>query len=210
MNYQEEKKKKNSYFDGVDISSNYELDIIRDSSDFIEFLKQGKEAYDYNIENGGVLVITDKQYILTMNLGKGQKAHNPTLARVAAAINGYDIRYDFNKLVRLQGQICRQFLHARIYAELTNEKRNFMQLIAFELKPRDRISQKEFQSFMNFYNEYAWIIKREKFRVAFNGVDTTIDELKTFLEQIIDYDLELEENNEERIIGTPTNNIFRK
>ena len=60
---------------------------------------------------------------------------------------------------------------------------------------------------MEFYNEYAWVIERENFKVSLMGKSMTIENVKEVLESMIDPNFELSSvfTNNETIIGIETN-----
>ena len=188
--------------------NNYDLEIMHDSNDFINYVKQGLKMNGYQLENGAVLVITEKQYILSYNLGKGQKGHNSTLSRIHAKLNGIDSDYKLREELQFQTELSKKFLHARIYADMTSDYSIYRHII-FTLK-REKISEAEFKVFMEFYNNYAAIIKKYNFRVGFNKMELTIDELKDYLETIIDYSLENISSEDEIIIGAPVTSAIKK
>lgn len=105
--------------------------------------------------------------------------------------------------------LCNKYLHARIYAEVVDEHNNCMHMITFILKNRTKISEEEYELFLDFYEEYAWIIKKEKFTVWFNTTETDIDTLKTFLEKIVDINYHLSDEDE-IIIGYPKKELNTK
>jgi hypothetical protein len=111
---------KKSFYGG---GANFDLtDLIKYFS-FTNLIERSKrndkenEEMGTNLENGAVLVITDKQYVLTYNQGFGASAHNPAFARVYKEIHGGGIIEDFKEMHTLNGKCKKQFIFARIVFE---------------------------------------------------------------------------------------------
>lgn len=195
---------KSHYGSGQD-QYNFELDIMSDSSDLLHLIKQGSRCEE-GMENGAVLLITEKQYIMSYNRGMGNGPHDSTLARVYANITDHK-KLDFWTIK----QYCRKaeaiLLHARIYAEKDSSVTKVSKILSFSFNRERRISQKEFNSFMDFYNEYSWVIKRENFKVSLMGKSMTIENVKDVLENMVDPTFELSSvfTDNETIIGVETN-----
>ena len=185
---------------------NFPIDIMKDSSDLLDLIKQSKECEE-GIENGAVLILTEKQYIVAYNRGMGRGPHDATIARVYADITDKK-ELGFFTVMQYCHKAEEKLLHARIYSEKETKMSKVVNIISFSFN-RDglKITPKEFKSFMDFYNEYAWVIKRDNFKVSFRGKTMSIDDVKTILESMIDenYDLYQIFTNEENIIGIKTN-----
>ena len=184
---------------------NFPVDIMEDSSDLLDLLKQSKDCEE-GIENGAVLLITEKQYIMAFNRGMGNGPHDSTIARIFSDITDQK-ELGFVTIMLYCHKAEASLIHARIYAEKETKMSPVSKILAFSFNREKKISQKEFNSFMDFYNEYAWVIKRENFKVSFAGKSMTIDDIKELLESMIDKDFELSSvfTDNETIIGNPTN-----
>ena len=182
---------------------NFPLDIMKDSSDILQLVRQAKKC-DSEEENGAVLLITENQYIMSYNRGMGRGPHDSTLARIYADITDQKELnfYTIKKYCRMAEQ---SLIHARVYSEKDTVK--VKNILSFSFNREHKISPLEYDSFLNFYNEYAWVFKREKFDVSFAGKTMSIDDIKLLLESMVDYDFSLpsEFSENETIIGEPTN-----
>ncbi len=189
---------------------NFAIDIMNDSSDLLDLIKQSKDCEE-GIENGAVLLITEKQYIMAYNRGMGRGPHDATLARVFADITD-NKELGFATIMKYCHKAEAAVLHARIYSEKETKMSKISNIISFSFNRERRISQEEFNSFMEFYNEYAWVIKREGFKVSLMGKTMTIDDVKFFLESMIDKDFHMLPlfDGEETIIGVETNKTDNK
>lgn len=194
MNYQDERLVNNSYYKGrKDL-----ITIMQGYRDFEKFAEQEKYT-DENNENGAVLVITEKQYILALNGGMGQGGHFPALAQIKAMLKNENLNYDNRTMIMNQSQLRDKYCWGRIMAEQGDRT------LGINLPSgRQTISPAEYASFMAFYEEYAYTINAYNFKVAFGHNTMTIDDLQRILEQMIDYNMAPISPDDEVIIGTPT------
>ena len=97
-------------------------------------------------------------------------------------------------------------LTAKIFSEREAYNKPLKNMIVFSFNRGDKISKAEFDSFMNFYNEYAWVISLENFEVWFGGKKISLEQVMLLLENMIDPNLDLSEimPKNEKIIGNPT------
>ena len=184
---------------------NFDIHVMEDSGNLIKLVEQSKEC-DGEIQNGAVLVITEKQYIMAYNYGDGYGPHDAALARVFSAITDQkELNYCtvMHYCHKAEGAV----LHARVYAERTDKYSDISKIFAFSFNRERKISQEEFNSFMDFYNEYSWAIKREKFKVSLMGKTMEIENVKDVLESMVDKDFHMPAlfDGEETIIGVETN-----
>ena len=195
---------KSFYGSGQD-EYNFPVDVMKDSSDLLDLIKQAKDCEE-GIENGAVLLITEKQYIMAYNRGMGNGPHDSTIARIYADLTD-QAKLGFVTIMKYCHKAEEKLIHARFYAEKETKMSPVSKILSFSFNREKKISQKEFNSFMDFYNEYAWAIKRENFKVSFAGKTMTIDDIKILLESMIDNEFVLSSifTDEEVIIGTPTN-----
>lgn len=184
---------------------NFPLDIMKDSGDLLQLIKQGSRCEE-GMENGAILLITEKQYIMSYNRGMGNGPHDSTIARAYANITD-NKELNFWTVKQYCHKAEEKLLHARFYAEKDLSYTKVSKILSFSFNREKRISQKEFNSFMDFYNEYAWVIERENFKVSLMGKTMTIENVKEVLESMIDPNFELSSvfTNNEIIIGIETN-----
>lgn len=184
---------------------NFPIDVMKDSSDLLDLIKQAKE-YEEGIENGAVLLITEKQYIMAFNRGMGNGPHNATIARAYADITDQS-ELGFFTVMKYCHKAEETLIHARIFAEKETQLSKVSKILSFSFNREKKISRKEYNSFLDFYNEYAWVFKRENFKTSFAGKTMTLDEIKILLESMIDEEFELSSifTDNEIIIGQETN-----
>ncbi len=184
---------------------NFEIDVMKDSSDLLILIAQAKECYD-GISNGAVLLVTEKQYIMAFNRGMGRGAHDSTFARLYADLTD-KAELSLMNVKKYCMKAEEKFLLAKFYSEKETEFSPVVNIVSFSFYRKERvISEKEFASFMEFYDEYAWAIKKYGFKVSFCGIDMTLEEVKERLESMVDKNFYLSSvfPDEEPIIGTPT------
>ena len=205
MAYDSEYENHKSYYGQGHDEYNFPVDIMDASSDLLDLIKQSKECEE-GIENGAVLLITEKQYIMAYNRGMGNGPHDATIARLYADITD-QAELGFLSIMKYCHKAEDTLIHARIYSEKETKMSQVNKIFSFSGKREKKITQKEFNSFMDFYNEYAWAIKRENFKVSFAGKTMTIDDIKMLLESMIDRDFELSSifTDNEIIVGNETN-----
>lgn len=205
MAYNSEYENHKSFYGQGHDEYNFPVDIMDDSSDLLDLIKQAKDCEE-GIENGAVLLITEKQYIMAFNRGMGNGPHDATLARVYADITD-QAELGFLSIMKYCHKAEETLIHARIYAEKETKMSSVNKILSFSFNREKKISLKEYNSFMDFYNEYAWAIKRENFNVSFAGKTMSIDDIKTLLESMIDKNFELSSifTDNETIIGIETN-----
>lgn len=182
----------------------FDLDIMKDSGDLLTFISNGNKTLG-DIANGAVLVITEKEYILCFNRGMGQGRHDLTLARISSVLSD-------NKQLNLSNakayckKIENTFLHARLFSEKDSRQSPLKNIISFSFN-RDFITEKEYNSFIEFCNEYEIFIKKYNFDVSFKGKTMSFDLLKERLKSMINYNLKVNYEGflEEKIIGIKTN-----
>lgn len=118
--------------------------------------KEAKRKRDgKNRGNGAVLVITDKQYVLTYNYGFGLGHHMPAFARVYKELHGGgEIEESTSKINDLSSTCKREYICARILFE--NEAGGLF----FENISQKTINHMNYQQFLKFYEENNEEIKR--------------------------------------------------
>ena len=201
---------KTYYGSGYD-EYNFPIETMNDSNDMLILIDQAREC-EQGITNGAVLLITEKQYILAFNRGRGRGAHDSAIARIFSDITdqvelGYKTVGDYRRKAESI------LLHAKIFCEKQDKTSKVSNIISFSFnrgkeEDKRKITQKEFNSFMAFYDEYAWIFRRGGFKVSLMGKSLpSIDNVKEVLESMIDNSCSLPEEftNTEKIIGCETN-----
>ncbi len=177
--------------------------------DFAHSVQIGDVEY-----NGGILVCTPKQYILSYNLGFGSGSHNSTFARVEKDLHGGGSILVQDELP-LREKCRNKYIHAKIlYGRVDPLNFSFKGFIDFYIP--DKISQRSFESFKAFFDDFASEISLasrniqdfsinyciySKNKYVFNS---TMEEIYSYLESIVDYSLNDEES--EYIIGKATKN----
>ena len=184
----------------------FELDLMNGSSDLLSFIAQGNKTLG-EISNGAVLVISENQYILTYNRGMGQGTHDLTLAKISSILSD-NKELNISNSRRYCSKLEKKFLHARLFSEKESQFAKLKNIISFSFN-RDSISEKEYNSFLEFCNEYEFIIKKYHFDVSFKGKTMSFDTLKERLKSIIDYNLEADYDDfdDSKIIGIKTNDV---
>ena len=199
---------------------NYELaPLIKDFS-FYEFFreveKRKKELNDY----GGFLIITNKQYIIGYNAGFGVGTHLSSFARTMKDITGGG-NINLNEAVKLNYICDKNYITARLCYEHNGDNEHGRPLyggvLNFNLSTLDnKITPKQFENFVEFYNDYNEDIKYciskygiNNFYVRFTYLDETgkikyncsnsLDNLYNYLSNSIDHSKEILE--ESIIIG---------
>lgn len=129
---------------------NYDMDLMIKEFDFEDFFKPKKD----NKINGGILLITDKQIILSKNAFDGLGGHDLSFANLLREI--YNLpNFENNEQMILTARNVRNLINAR----LVNEK-NVGTYIAFFLQNIESISLNAYNLFLEFYNHYNEIIKQ--------------------------------------------------
>ncbi len=195
---------KTFYGQGYD-EYNFEINVMKDSSDLLRLVQQSDECEE-EMQNGAVLLITEKQYIMAFNRGDGNGPHDAALARLFTAITDHT-KLGYFTIMHYCHKAEGAMLHAKIYSERESKYSGVSKIFSFSFNREKKISQEEFNSFMEFYNEYAWAIKREKFKVSLMGRSMSIDDVKDVLESMVDKDFHMPPlfDGEETIIGVETN-----
>lgn len=193
------------FYSGGSASYNFPLELMNDCEDLYNFAYIGKST-DEEIGNGAILLITEKQYVLSYNRGMGQGAHNNAIARAYADMAGIG-QLDFKSTVKTCLEAEDKLLLARLYSERMGYKKPLENMIVFSFKRGKNISQQEYNSFLCFYDEYARVFRSQNFKISIGSKDyKSIEEAKLVLESMIDPNLDISDlfTNGEKIIGTPT------
>ncbi len=177
--------------------------------DFTHSVQIGDVEY-----NGGILVCTPKQYILSYNLGFGSASHNATFARVEKDLHGGG-----SILIEDELGLCEKcrnkYIHAKIlYGRVDPLNYSFKGFIDFYIP--DKISPKSFESFKEFFKDFASeisLVNRNVQNFSINYCiysrgkyffNSNMEEIYNCLQSVVDYNLDDEES--EYIIGKDTKN----
>ncbi len=161
-------------------------------------------------ENGAILLITGKQYVLAYNAGWGLGPHGACMARIVQDLAGGG-RIDQKSSVRLSVEgdrrINGRILYERGEDPLTHRiyTQGFIHFnLVTPLEFSKGFSKEEYEMFMEFYEDHNEEIKRcsdkYHFVVSFcyrdnegklvKNVSSSLDDLKTFIEgHIVEKDL---------------------
>ena len=193
--------KRRAYFGKNCDDYNFPIEIMNDSSDLVAMIEEARKTDDI-VEKGASIVFTEKQSIVAFNRNGGEGAHNSALARIYADMtDGKEL--GFMNVMKYFHALEARFLHGRIYVEKDSRVSKLRNILSFSFYRGDNITPGEYAAFKMFYDEYAWLIKRENFDVSFKGRTISLDNLKTLLESMIDPDLDISHlfSTQEKIIG---------
>lgn len=190
---------------------NFDIHKMIDSFDWYDFMSRGAHKTSYGIASGeecsnaSLLLITNKQYILSYTEGYGQGVHYDAAARIIKDLHGGGY---LTKKEAMQSHGC---LHNYIWARIIFE--NGIGAISF--MDLANLNSKNYELFCCFYNDYNETIKvlcnRYNFVVRFTYRDEnkkliaieskSLDELLLFLQNHLQKDIEVIDDKEEIIIG---------
>ena len=194
---------KDSHYGNGEDAYNFKLVLFSGAKNLISLIHH-VSSFAESVEYGASLVITDKQLILTFNGDMGAGSHNAALARIYADMTDQG-KLGYYDTIKCRKILESNFINARIYVEKYTPTESPTKIVAFSFdREGRRITPREFQGFMMFYDEYAELLKRENFDVSLMGKQMSIDEVKEVLEALIDPNLDVSNilHCEERIIGT--------
>lgn len=215
---------KSTYFArkiGINYNFNYNLAEMINNFSFTEFL-----ATNTHNEHGGIVVITNNQYIIGYTEGFGTGSHRVAFARVMKDLTGGgDIR-DYEEADRLSKTCKNNFLTARILYDYRGDNEygtpQYSGAIYLELPQGETITPDQFEAFKRFYEDYnkeLEIIIRQKgikkFNIQYGFIDAdgtkavrivdSLDEVYRYLETRIDPNKVIIDTDEP-ILGVPTKN----
>lgn len=164
------------------------------------FINRGKKAGLYN--NSAVLLLTNKQYILSWTNNFGMGFHYPTLAQIYKYITDGGIIKNSIEELKLE-RIVSKYMHAKLFYINNSGKMIFYGL--------DSLNYKNYNIFLNFYNDYNNIITKiceeNDFEIAFKDKNINkfvssknLDKLLKYLQENLDYNKVINNDNEQ-IIG---------
>ena len=187
---------------------NFPLEIMVGNDDLIELLSVCEKTKD-ECFSGASLLVTDKQYVMTYNRGRGYGSHMNAIGRIWANIKGVGA-LDKTSMVAMYNEAESKALCAKIYSERMRTYGPIENRIVITTRPDKRITQEEYNSFISFCVEYGHFIDSHKFHVSVGKRDLpNLEAAKLYLESMVDPDLDLSEimPENQRIIGKQTNEI---
>ena len=157
-----------------------------DLEEMFSFLRDNSDDY------GGSLLITSRQIILAANGGDGRGTHWQTFAPIMSELYSIELNNinNYNELKKTDGY------EDMIYARIVNDKSGCY--IGFSIKDNLKISENEFNMFMQFYNKYNKKIEELSKKIGiplvqFYNTQTdeecysnNLDEVKEYLRSRID------------------------
>lgn len=203
---------------------NYNLSETIDNFNFTDFLHTNTKS-----EHGGIIVITNNQYIIGYTEGFGTGSHRVAFARVMKDLTGGGKISNSEEADRLSKKCTNNFLTARILYDYRGDNENriarYSGAIYIDLPQHDTITKEQFESFKKFYEDYnqeLTILIRKKginnFNIQYGELDKedtkaikkvdNLDDIYKYLEKRIDENKVIFE--EEIIIGIKTQKIVKK
>lgn len=199
---------------------NFDLQKMIDDFDWYDFMAHGATKISYGIasgdefSNGAILIITNKQYVLSYTEGYGQGNHYDTAYRIMKDLHGGGFM-TYREAKRSHGQL-HNYIWARSLFENGYGAITFMDL--------NNLNSKNYEVFYTFYNDYNETIKmicqKYNFVVRFTYRDNenklvaieskSLDELLYFLQNHPNKNLDANSNDDEVIIGRSVDNNLIK
>ena len=93
---------------------NFDLAEMMKNFNFYDFCAEAKGSRNYSVEHGALLVITDRQYILSYNSSFGIGSHAATSVRVYADIHGIGKVHNNRTASEMYSKCVFQYITARI------------------------------------------------------------------------------------------------
>ena len=173
-----------------DLISNFTLD---------DFIGRGKKLGLYN--NSAVLLITNKQYILSWTNNFGMGFHYEILAQIYKYITeGSPIKNSLEEF-KLERKVSK-YMHAKLFYLNGSGKMVFYSL--------ESLNYKNYKIFLNFYNDYNGILEKicneNDFEIAFKNKNNNkmissknLDKLLEYLQNNLDFNKFIQDDNEQII-----------
>ena len=173
-----------------DLISNFTLD---------DFIGRGKKLGLYN--NSAVLLITNKQYILSWTKNFGMGFHYEALAQIYKYINEGSLLKNSLEEFKFERKVSK-CMHAKLFYLNGSGKMIFYGL--------ESLNYKNYKMFLEFYNDYNKILERicneNDFEIAFKDKSTNkiiisknLDKLLKYLQNNLDFNVFVPDNNEQII-----------
>lgn len=178
---------------------NYSINDLINSFNLDDFIKKGKKMGLYN--NSAVLLITNKQYILSWTNNFGMGFHYDTLAQIYKYIyDGEPIKNSLEEF-KLERKVSK-YMHAKLFYLNGCGKMIFFGL--------ESLNYKNYKIFLNFYNDYNKILERicneNDFEIAFKDKTVNkmvssknLDKLLDYLQNNLDFNKYVPDDNEQII-----------
>lgn len=182
---------------------------------FEKFLMLAEQNSSYGEDYGGLIVITDNQYIVANNIKQCRGSHALTGGKILVAIDkksrdelnygSYYFRNDCEEL-KISCYLDNMQIVGRLVADCGKYP-----YINFSIRKR-RITQSQYESLERFFSDYAEDFalcqKVYGLEICFNGKPMPVLKIIESFKKIIDYDKE-PAFEDETIIGVPTRRIKR-
>ena len=199
---------------------NFDIHKLINDFDWYDYMSHGAVKTSYGIasgdeySNGAVLLITNKQYVLSYTEGYGQGVHYYTLYRIIKDLHGGgDMTLEESKKLHI---LIHNYIWARIIFENGSGYINFTDL--------NNLNAENYQVFCAFYDDYNETIKaicnKYDFVVRFTYRDEdgklmaieskSLDQLLLYLTQNLKQDILINASDDEVIIGREVNYFSKK
>ena len=189
---------------------NFNLKEMIDAFDFLEFIKHNNK--NFNEGKSGILVITNKQYIISYSRNYGYGNHLPAFARLFKDLQGggFLTKKGAEKIF-LEG--IKKYIIAKIFFGYENTNTG---VILFDRL--ENLNTQNLEVFYEFYNNYNKIIedicKNYNFEVAYFDKSKKIIKSKNMDNLLLYIENQKKKTNivneEESILGITINNKYKK
>jgi hypothetical protein len=209
---------------------NFDLYPLMKDFSFYDFCDSARHIDDEEAKNhGGLLVITDKQYILTYNRGYGTGTHMGAGARIYKELHGGGDIIGDKEALSLYSKCARENLVARLIYEFVGRTsyhvpmyEGYINFDTVSLGENKEITEGMLKSFEKFYIDYgkeiALICRKFGFYVSYAYRDESgrtimdrtpsLESLYNYLQTKVNKNIPVDEN--ERIIGNTISNANTK
>ena len=188
---------------------NFDLTKMIEDFDFLEYIKSNNKKFkDYR---AGILVITDKQYIISYSRDYGYGDHLPAFSRLFKDLQGGGLLTK-RKAEKIFLEGIKKYIIAKIYFGYKNNNEG---VILFDRL--ENLNSNNLKLFYEFYNDYSTIIKticnNNNFVVAYFDENKKIitskdmDNLLAYVKNKKNKAKTIDE--EEKILGTTINNDLK-
>lgn len=137
---------------------NFDIKEMISIFDFDNFIKRGKKR----ISNSAILLITNKQYIISYTANKGKGYHSFAFTRLLKELMGGGSINSSKEAIEIK-KMLEKYIHARILFEDNNGAIIFSGL--------NNLNKYNYNIFLQFYDDYNEVIKnicnKNKFIVGF-------------------------------------------
>ena len=179
---------------------NFDTNELINSFNFDDFILKGSKA-KYN--NSAVLLITNKQYILSWTSNFGMGFHYSTLAQIYKDIHdGGRIESSIEEF-KLENKVSK-FMHAKLFFLNNSGAMLFYGL--------ESINYKNYKIFLKFYNDFNETIKKvcmnNDFKISFKDKtinkyvsSKSLDKVLEYIQKNLDFNKKTIDDSDEKVIG---------